>query len=69
MRMCPEESDQDGEMSLGQDLQGSSELTWLVQLGEEKSEGWMTSFSRGEMEGEMLISSRWCPATGYEEME
>ena len=36
---CPEEGDQDGERSQGQDLRGAAEIAWLVQLGEEKAEG------------------------------
>ena len=35
--MCPEDGDQDGERSQGQDLRGVAEVTWLVQLGEEKA--------------------------------
>ena len=37
--VCPEEGNQDGERPRGQDLQGVAEVTWLVQLGEEKAEG------------------------------
>ena len=39
IRVCPEKGDQDGERSQGQDLGGAAEVTWLVQLGEEKAEG------------------------------
>ncbi|PKU46115.1 synapsin-2- hypothetical protein [Limosa lapponica baueri] len=38
IRVCPDEGDQDGERSSGQDLRGVAEVTWLVQLGEEKVE-------------------------------
>ena len=38
--LLSEEGDQDSEGSQGQDLQGVAEVTWLVQLGEEKAEGW-----------------------------
>ena len=37
--MCPEKGVQDGEESRGQDLGAAAEVTWLVQLGEEKAEG------------------------------
>ncbi|KAK4830722.1 hypothetical protein QYF61_013172 [Mycteria americana] len=36
---CPEEGDQDDERPRGQDLRGAAEVTWLVQLGEEKADG------------------------------
>ena len=37
--MCPEEGDQGGERSRGQDVRAVAEVTWFVQLGEEKAEG------------------------------
>ncbi|GAB0185885.1 hypothetical protein GRJ2_001053800 [Grus japonensis] len=39
IRVCPEEGNQDGERSRGQDLQGAAEVPWFVQFGEEKAEG------------------------------
>lgn len=39
IRVCPEQGDQGGERSQGQDSQGVAEVTWCVQLGEEKVEG------------------------------
>jgi len=39
IRACPEEADQDGEVSRGQDLGGVAEVTWLVQPREQKAEG------------------------------
>jgi len=36
---CPAECDQDLESSQGQDVGGAAEVTWFVQLREEKAEG------------------------------
>lgn len=35
--MCPEEDNRDGENPQGQDLQGTAEVTWFVQRGEQKA--------------------------------
>ncbi|KAK4829956.1 hypothetical protein QYF61_008087 [Mycteria americana] len=39
LQCVPEEGNQDGERSQGQDLGGVVEVTWFVQPGEEKAEG------------------------------
>ena len=41
--MCSEEGNQYDEGSRGQDLREAAEVTWFVQLGEEKAEGGTSS--------------------------
>ena len=68
--MCPEEGNQNGEKSQGQDLLGAAEVTWFIQLGEGRgvTSSQSTTSLRG-VEAEMLISSFWWPVIGQGEME
>lgn len=52
LRVCPEEGNRDGER-----LQGASEATWFVQLGEELR-GTSPQSAASSVEGELLASYR-----------